>query len=49
MESRTVRGLVSRVQLNVHVDIPLEIVKAGDHWSRRMSKQMEPLELMLGW
>ena len=28
--------------------VPFEIVKAGDHWSRRMSKQMEPLELMLG-
>ncbi len=29
--------------------IPLEMVKAGLHWSRRMSKQMLPLELMLGW
>jgi len=28
--------------------IPFEIVNAGDHWSRRMSKQIEPLELMLG-
>jgi hypothetical protein len=29
--------------------IPLEMVNAGLHWSRRMSKQMLPLELMLGW
>lgn len=28
---------------------PFEMVKAGDHWSRRMSRQMDPLELMLGW
>jgi len=26
-----------------------EIVKAGLHWSRRMSRQMLPLELMFGW
>jgi len=26
-----------------------EIVNAGDHWSRRISKQMLPLELILGW
>ena len=29
--------------------VPLEIVRAGLHWSRRMSRQMLPLELMLGW
>lgn len=28
---------------------PLEIVRAGLHWSRRMSRQMLPFELMLGW
>ena len=27
----------------------LEMVKAGDHWSFKMSKQMLPLLLMLGW
>jgi hypothetical protein len=27
----------------------LEMVRAGLHWSRRMSRQMLPLELMLGW
>ena len=27
----------------------LEIVSAGDHCDLRMSKQMEPLEFMLGW
>ena len=27
----------------------LLMVRAGDHWDRRMSRQMEPLELMLGW
>ena len=26
-----------------------EIVKAGDHWSFRISKQIDPLALMLGW
>jgi hypothetical protein len=24
-------------------------VSAGDHWSLRMSRQMAPLLLMLGW
>jgi len=28
--------------------IPFEIVRAGLHWSLRMSKQMLPLELMFG-
>ena len=27
----------------------LDTVRAGDHWERRMSRQMAPLELMLGW
>ena len=27
----------------------VRMVSAGLHWSRRMSKQMLPLELMLGW
>ena len=27
----------------------LEIVSAGDHWSLRMSRQMEPWLLTLGW
>ena len=27
----------------------LLMVRAGDHWDRRMSRQMEPLEFMLGW
>ena len=26
-----------------------ETVRAGDHWDRRMSRQMAPLLLMLGW
>jgi hypothetical protein len=29
--------------------IPFDIVRAGLHWSRRMSKQILPLELILGW
>jgi hypothetical protein len=29
--------------------IPFEIVNAGLHWSRRISKQMLPFELMFGW
>ena len=28
--------------------VPLLMVRAGLHWSRRMSRQMLPLELMLG-
>lgn len=28
---------------------PLEMVKAGDHCDLRMSRQMLPLLLMLGW
>ena len=27
----------------------LEMVRAGDHWSLRMSRQMEPFALMLAW
>lgn len=33
----------------VAVHVPLLMVRAGLHWSRRMSKQILPLELMLGW
>jgi ubiquitin-protein ligase len=25
------------------------MVRAGDHWDRRMSRQMEPFEFMFGW
>ena len=28
--------------------LTLETVSAGDHWDRRISRQMAPLELMLG-
>lgn len=28
---------------------PFDTVNAGLHWSLRMSRQMEPFELMLGW
>ena len=27
----------------------LEMVNAGDHWERRISRQMAPFELMFGW
>ena len=30
------------------LNLPFEIVSAGDHWDLRISKQMLPLELMLG-
>jgi hypothetical protein len=30
------------------VSAPFEMVKAGLHWSRRMSRQILPLELMFG-
>lgn len=29
--------------------LPFDIVNAGDHWDRNISKQMEPLLLMFGW
>jgi len=28
--------------------VPLEMVSAGDHWSLKMSRQIDPLALMLG-
>ena len=28
---------------------PFDIVRAGDHWERRISKHMLPLLCMLGW
>jgi hypothetical protein len=31
------------------INVPLEIVSAGDHWSLKMSRQIDPLALMLGW
>lgn len=30
------------------VNLPFEMVNAGLHWSRKMSKQIDPLALMLG-
>lgn len=33
----------------MRVDKPFEIVSAGDHCALRMSKQIDPFELMLGW
>jgi len=30
------------------LQVPLEMVRAGLHWSRKMSKHMLPLELMFG-
>ncbi len=38
-------GSVSMEQMD---NSTLEIVRAGDHWSRNMSKQMLPLLLMFG-
>lgn len=32
----------------INESVPLEIVKAGDHWSLKMSKQILPLAFMLG-
>lgn len=41
---------VSQVHSNrSQEEIPFEIVRAGLHWSLKMSRQMLPLELMLGW
>lgn len=30
-------------------NLPLDTVSAGDHWDRRMSRQILPLLLILGW
>jgi hypothetical protein len=48
MDNRTV-DVSRRLRGGTERESPFEIVKAGDHWSRRMSKQMEPLELIFGW
>jgi hypothetical protein len=42
-------GCGSAVWVDSGIDVPLLMVKAGLHWSRRMSRQMLPFELMLGW
>jgi hypothetical protein len=39
-------GSHSREQMDSRT---LDRVRAGDHCSFRMSRQMEPCELMLGW
>jgi hypothetical protein len=39
---------VSRSIVYLMMRVPFEIVRAGLHWSRRMSKQMLPFELMFG-
>lgn len=39
-------GSVSNEQIDRST---LEIVRAGLHWSFRMSRQIPPLELMFGW
>lgn len=39
-------GSHSREQIDNNT---FEIVNAGDHWDRKMSRQIEPLLFMLGW
>jgi hypothetical protein len=39
----------TRGSLGVVFNIPLLMVRAGLHWSRRMSRQMLPFELIFGW
>ena len=39
----------SKALVMQNIDAPFEIVNAGDHWSLRMSRQIEPLALMFGW
>lgn len=29
--------------------LPFDMVNAGDHWERRISRQMLPLLFMFGW
>jgi hypothetical protein len=49
MESRTAKRLATGGLENEESNIPFEMVSAGLHWSRRMSRQMLPFALMLGW
>lgn len=44
--SKDEHASLSQSMLNIS---PFDIVNAGDHWSLRMSRQMEPFALILGW
>lgn len=54
IERRTTRQIES-VELSTEAEPcrelcpPFEMVNAGDHWSLRMSRQIDPFELMFGW
>lgn len=37
------------IYLGYDKQLPLDMVSAGDHCERRMSRQMEPLLFILGW
>ncbi len=47
-------GSANRKRIVFQIDaswkfLPLEMVKAGLHWSRKMSRHMLPFELIFGW
>ena len=49
MESRTKALSVFEDKADLEREsIPLEMVRAGLHWSRRISRQIDPFELMFG-
>ena len=48
IDRSTWAGRVSVRSGQVREILTLETVSAGDHWERRISRQMAPLELMLG-
>lgn len=55
IDNKTKNKNVLLIINNVHIKnrwncvLPLEMVNAGDHWDRRISRQMLPLLLMFGW
>lgn len=45
--SLSIGGYIADCRMALHK--PFEMVKAGLHWSLKISRQMLPFELMLGW
>lgn len=48
MDSKTILFILEHFLFSTGSHLPFEMVNAGLHWSRKMSKQIDPLALMLG-
>lgn len=50
MDNRTILFILEHFLdvISAKMNLPFEMVNAGLHWSRKMSKQIDPLALMLG-